>query len=161
MFSERFIRYIKFEKRYSPHTVLAYQSDLDQFFNFLNNPDKQVPAPEAVITHPSQITHHHIRNWMVEMMGDKILARSINRKIATLRKYFKFMLQEGVIEINPTSKITTPKVPKNLPVIVEDTRLTEMLDDNTVFSKDFSGLRDKLVMKCFSVRECDFQSCLA
>jgi integrase/recombinase XerC len=147
MFSERFIRYIKFEKRYSPHTVLAYQSDLDQFFNFLNNPDKQVPAPEAVITHPSQITHHHIRNWMVEMMGDKILARSINRKIATLRKYFKFMLQEGVIEINPTSKITTPKVPKNLPVIVEDTRLTEMLDDNTVFSKDFSGLRDKLVME--------------
>jgi integrase/recombinase XerC len=147
MFSERFIRYIKFEKRYSPHTVLAYQSDLDQFFNFLNNPDKQVPAPEAIITHPSQITHHHIRNWMVEMMGDQILARSINRKIATLRKYFKFMLQEGVIEINPASKITTPKIPKNLPVIVEDTRLTAMLDDNIVFGKDFAGLRDKLVME--------------
>ncbi|WP_317131261.1 tyrosine-type recombinase/integrase [Mucilaginibacter frigoritolerans] len=147
MFSERFIRYIKFEKRYSPHTVLAYQSDLDQFFNFLNNPDKKVPAPEAVITHPSQITHHHIRNWMVEMMGDQILARSINRKIATLRKYFKFMLQEGVIEINPASKITTPKIPKNLPVIVEDTRLTAMLDENIVFSKDFAGLRDKLVME--------------
>jgi integrase/recombinase XerC len=147
MFSERFIRYIKFEKRYSPHTVLAYQSDLDQFFNFLNNPDKQVPAPEAVITHPSQITHHHIRNWMVEMMGDHILARSINRKIATLRKFFKFMLQEGVIEINPTSKITTPKVPKNLPVIVEDIRLTAMLDENVVFSKDFAGLRDKLVIE--------------
>nr|MCS3812943.1 integrase/recombinase XerC [Mucilaginibacter sp. X4EP1] len=147
MFSERFIRYIKFEKRYSPHTVSAYKSDLDQFFNFLNNPDKQSPAPEPVIIHPSQITHHHIRNWMVQMMGDQILARSIGRKIATLRKYFKFLLQEGLIQINPASKITTPKVPKNLPVIVEDTRLVQMLDDNIVFSNDFNGQRDKLVME--------------
>jgi len=147
MFSERFIRYIKFEKRYSPHTVSAYKSDLDQFFNFLNNPGKQSPAPEPVITHPSQITHHHIRNWMVEMMSDHILARSIGRKIATLRKYFKFLLQEGLIQINPASKITTPKVPKNLPVIVEDTRLVQMLDDNIVFSNDFKGQRDKLVME--------------
>ena len=147
MFSERFIRYIQFEKRYSPHTVSAYKSDLDQFFNFLNNPDKQSPAPEHLITHPSQITHHHIRNWMVEMMSDHILARSIGRKIATLRKYFKFLLQEGLIQINPASKITTPKVPKNLPVIVEDTRLVQMLNDNIVFSHDFKGQRDKLVME--------------
>lgn len=147
MFIDRFIRYIKFEKRYSPHTVSAYQSDLDQFINFLNNPDKITPPPVAVITHPSQISHYHIRNWMVEMMNDSILARSINRKIATLRKYFKFLLQEGVIEINPASKINTPKIPKNLPVIVEDVKLTQMLDDNEVFSKDFKGLRDKLVIE--------------
>ena len=147
MFSERFIRYIKFEKRYSKHTVSAYQSDLDQFFNFLNNPGKQTPAPEAVITHPSQITHYHIRNWMVEMMNQNIIARSINRKIATLRKYFKFLVQEGVIEVNPASKINTPKIPKNLPVIVEDVKLTQMLDENEVFGHDFKGLRDKLVIE--------------
>jgi len=147
MFSERFIRYIKFEKRYSKHTVSAYQSDLDQFFNFLNNPDKQTPAPEAVITHPSQITHYHIRNWMVELMNEHIIARSINRKIATLRKYFKFLLQEGAITINPASKINTPKIPKNLPVIVEDVKLTQMLDENEVFSDDFKGLRDKLIIE--------------
>jgi len=147
MFSERFIRYIKFEKRYSKHTVSAYQSDIDQFFNFLNNPGKQTPAPEAVITHPSQITHYHIRNWMVELMNQNIIARSINRKIATLRKYFKFLLQEGVIEVNPASKINTPKIPKNLPVIVEDVKLTQMLDDNIVFGSDFKGLRDKLVIE--------------
>jgi integrase/recombinase XerC len=147
MFLDRFIRYIKFEKRYSPHTVSAYQSDLDQFIAFINNPDKLTPPPAPEITHPSQITHHHIRNWMVELMNDQILARSINRKIATLRKYFKFMLQEGIIEINPTSKINAPKVPKNLPVIVEDVKLTQMLDDNEVFSKDFKGQRDKLVIE--------------
>ncbi len=147
MFLERFIRYIKFEKRYSPHTVSAYQSDLDQFISFLNNLEKETPPPAPVITHPSEISHYHIRNWMVELMNDNIRARSINRKIATLRKYFKFLLQEGVITINPASKINTPKIPKNLPVVVEDAKLTQMLDDNVVFSNDFKGLRDKLIVE--------------
>ena len=147
MFIAQFIQYIQYEKRYSPHTVSAYQSDLDQFISFLNNPDKKDPAPVPEITHPSQITHHLIRNWMVEQMNNHLTARSINRKIATLRKYFKFLLQEGIITHNPASKINTPKIPKNLPVIVEDVKLTQMLDDNEVFSNDFKGLRDKLVIE--------------
>jgi integrase/recombinase XerC len=147
MFLARFIRYIQFEKRYSPHTVSAYQSDLEQFFNFLNNPAKVTPAPESTITHPNQITHYQIRNWMVELMDNQILARSVNRKIATLRKYFKFLLQENEIEINPASKINTPRIPKNLPVVVEDAKLTQMLLDNEVFSDDFAGRRDKMVIE--------------
>jgi integrase/recombinase XerC len=147
MFLERFIRYIKFEKRYSPHTVSAYQSDLDQFISFLNNPERKTPPPVPHITHPSEISHYHIRNWMVELMNGNILARSVNRKIATLRKYFKFLLQEGIITVNPASRINTPKIPKNLPVVVEDAKLAQMLDDNTVFTKDFKGLRDKLIVE--------------
>ena len=147
MFLERFIRYIQYEKRYSPHTVAAYKSDLDQFISYLNNPDHKTPPPEAQITHPSQITHHHIRNWMVELMNHEIMARSVNRKIATLRKYFKFLVQEGEITVNPASKINAPKIPKNLPVIVEDQKLTKMLDDNEVFSDDFKGVRDKLIIE--------------
>ena len=147
MFIARFIQYIQFEKRYSPHTVSAYQSDLDQFIAYLNNPDGDSPAPEPTITHPAQITHHLIRNWMVELMNNKLTARSINRKIATLRKYFKFLLQEGIITHNPASKINAPKIPKNLPVVVEDVKLTQMLDDNEVFSPDFKGRRDKLVIE--------------
>jgi len=147
MFIARFIQHIKFEKRYSPHTVSAYQSDLDQFMHFLNNPDNEYPAPEPSITHPSQVTHHLIRNWMVEMMGHDIIARSVNRKIATLRKYFKFLLQEGIITHNPASKINTPKIPKNLPTIVEDVKLTQLLDNGEVFGDDFKGLRDKLVIE--------------
>jgi integrase/recombinase XerC len=147
MFITRFIQHIKFEKRYSPHTVSAYQSDLDQFISYLNNPEHADPAPEHEITHPSQVTHHLIRNWMVELMNHELTARSINRKIATLRKYFKFLLQEGVITHNPASKINTPKIPKNLPVVVEDVKLTQMLDDNEVFTNDFEGTRDKLVIE--------------
>jgi integrase/recombinase XerC len=137
MFLERFI---KFEKRYSAHTVSAYQSDLDQFIGFLNHPDQ-------TITHPQEITHHQIRNWMVELMNQHLTARSINRKIATLRKYFKFLVQEGILTINPASKINTPKIPKHLPVVVEDTRLTQMLDNGEVFTADFKGVRDKLVIE--------------
>jgi integrase/recombinase XerC len=140
MFLERFIQYIKFEKRYSPHTVSAYRSDLDQFIGFLNH-------PYQTITHPQEITHHQIRNWMVELMNQQLTARSINRKIATLRKYFKFLVQEGVLTVNPASKINTPKIPKHLPVVVEDARLTQMLDNGEVFSDDFKGVRDKLIIE--------------
>ena len=148
MFSDKFIQYIKFEKRYSPHTVLAYQNDLEQFLLFLN----QVNASEQV-THPSEITHHDIRSWMVSLMDNKLLARSVNRKIATLRKYFKFLLHEGIVTANPTARITAPKVPKNLPTIVDADKLTGMLDgrmdagDGPVFTDDFAGLRDKLVIE--------------
>nr|WP_090473143.1 tyrosine-type recombinase/integrase [Mucilaginibacter sp. OK268] len=147
MFLERFIQYIKFEKRYSPHTVSAYRSDLDQFMRFLNNTGGVNDASESSITHPGQISYQDIRNWMVELMGQKIIARSVNRKMATLRKYFKFLLQEGVITDNPTSKIRSQKIPKNLPAVVEDARLTQMLDDNEIFTNDFIGQRDKLVVE--------------
>lgn len=148
MFLDKFIQYISYEKRYSPHTVSAYQSDLEQFLLFLNPPNAT-----AQVTHPSDITHHDIRNWMIALMDNKLLARSVNRKIATLRKYFKFLLQEGLVTINPTSRITAPKVPKNLPTVVDGDRLTGMLDgrmdsgDARIFSEDFAGLRDKLVME--------------
>lgn len=148
MFLDRFIQHIRFEKRYSPHTVSAYQSDLEQFMLFLNPPNQPVQ-----VTTPADITHHDIRNWMVQLMDNKLLARSVNRKIATLRKYFKFLLQEGVITANPTSRINAPKVPKNLPTVVDSDKLTGMLDGkmdsaiDKIFADDFAGMRDKLVIE--------------
>jgi len=111
------------------------------------NPGETNSVPKSTITHPNQISYHDIRNWMVELMEQKIIARSVNRKMATLRKYFKFLLQEGIITDNPTSKIRSQKIPKNLPVVVEDTRLAQMLDDNEIFTDDFIGQRDKLVVE--------------
>lgn len=136
MFLERFIQYIQHEKRYSAHTVTAYRHDLEQFFAYLE-PGLQ----------PGEISHHDIRNWMVELMEDQNAARTVNRKIATLRKYFKFLVQEQVIEVNPASRIQTPKIAKQLPVVVEDEKLARMLDDPGVFSGDFAGMRDKLVIE--------------
>lgn len=145
-FTDKFIQYIQYEKRYSPHTVTAYKTDLDQFFTFLN-PLGEEPS----VISPSEITHHHIRNFMVN--DEALSPRSVNRKLATLRKYFKFLLQEGDISTNPSARITAPKTPKNLPVVVEDSKLTAMLDgqmdrpDNPIFSNDFEGIRDKTVIE--------------
>lgn len=146
MLTDKFIQYIQFEKRYSPHTVSAYKSDLEQFINFLNP-----PGTEPSVTVPSDITHHDVRNWMVN--DEALSPRSVNRKLATLRKYFKFLLQEGDIQVNPTARINAPKVPKNLPVVVEGEKLTRMLDghldkpDTPIFSDDFEGIRDKTVIE--------------
>lgn len=141
MFLERFINYLQFEKRYSPHTVAAYRSDLEQFFAHLTtggNPPQN----------PSEISHHDIRAWMVTLMDeDERSARSVNRKVATLRKYFKFLLQEQLIAVNPAAKINTPKIPKTLPVVVDDDKLSRMLDSETVFDVSFEGRRDKLVIE--------------
>jgi integrase/recombinase XerC len=90
---------------------------------------------------------------MVQLMDNKLLARSVNRKIATLRKYFKFLLQEGEVTTNPTSRINSPKVPKNLPTVVDGDKLTGMLDghmdtaDTPIFTNDFAGIRDKLIIE--------------
>jgi integrase/recombinase XerC len=89
---------------------------------------------------------------MVQLMDQGISPRSVNRKVATLRKYFKFLLQEGDITVNPTSRINAPKVPKNLPVVVDGDKLTGMLDGKLdgaekIFTDDFQGIRDKLIIE--------------
>jgi integrase/recombinase XerC len=89
---------------------------------------------------------------MVQLMDQGISPRSVNRKLATLRKYFKFLLQEGDITVNPTSRINAPKVPKNLPVVVDGDKLTGMLDGKLdgaekIFTDDFQGIRDKLIIE--------------
>ncbi|GAA4903346.1 tyrosine-type recombinase/integrase [Mucilaginibacter defluvii] len=141
MFLERFINYLQFEKRYSPHTVAAYRSDLEQFFAYLTiggNPPQN----------HSEISHHDIRAWMVTLMDeDERSARSVNRKVATLRKYFKFLLQEQLVAVNPAAKINTPKIPKTLPVVVDDDKLSRLLDSETVFDGSFEGRRNKLVIE--------------
>jgi integrase/recombinase XerC len=140
MFLEQFISYIKYEKRYSPHTVTAYESDLTQFYTFLNN-------PEVTVNHPAEITHQHIRSWMVSLMDQQLTARSVNRKVATLRKYFKFLLQGQHISSAPTARIQTPKITRQLPTVVEDEKLSRLLDNNEVFTNDFTGQRDKLIIE--------------
>ncbi|MFD0794935.1 tyrosine-type recombinase/integrase [Mucilaginibacter litoreus] len=148
MFSDKFIQYIKHEKRFSAHTVTAYENDLKQFIAYLN-PSGSTPS----VIHPSEVSHHHIRNWMVQLMDEKLNARSVSRKLATLRKYFKFLLQQGLITANPASKVSSPRPDKKLPVIVDTDKITAMLDgrldneEDVVFPHTFKGLRDKLVIE--------------
>ncbi|MFA6924745.1 MAG: tyrosine-type recombinase/integrase [Bacteroidales bacterium] len=137
---EEFIRYLKFEKRYSAHTVTAYESDLKQFSLFLSE--------KYNITDITEINHHIIRSWIVGLIENSLTARSANRKITTLKTYFRFLLKAGVTEVNPMQKIVAPKMSKKLPVFVEKEKM-KMLFDKIDFGSDFKGLRNRLILETF------------
>ena len=144
MFIERFISYLRFEKRYSAHTISAYQKDLDQFSAFLGSLDITL----------QNAAHTHIRSWIVEMMDQGLDSRTINRKSSTLRSFYKFLLRESLVASNPTLRIQSLKTARRLPVVIEDNRLSAWLD--SAVSKDqnreegeqsFADLRDVLVVE--------------
>jgi integrase/recombinase XerC len=135
-----FIRYLSFEKRYSAHTVASYEHDLKQFENYLK---EQYGVEDAAETE-----HTMIRSWLVQLMEEKISARSVNRKISCLRTYFNFLLKNKKVKRNPMLKIIRPKEPKRLPVFVDEQRI-EMLFDKADFGEGFTAARDRLIMELF------------
>jgi len=135
-----FLQYIQYEKRFSPHTVAAYSSDLEQFFGYL--------SLTYHINNLDQVDHSLIRSWIVSMMEAKITARSINRKITTLKTFYKFCLRNGSVIKNPMEKILSPKQSKRLPVYVEEKQM-ELLFEAADFGKGFPALRDRLIMELF------------
>jgi integrase/recombinase XerC len=133
-----FLQHIKYEKRLSPHTVTAYEGDLKQFSIFLQF--------QYEFKEPEKADFHMIRSWIVAMVDEKIENRSINRKIATLRTFYNFLLRHKIIASNPMLKIRALKTDKTLPKYVEEKPMENLLDD-LQFSDDFSGFRDKLVIE--------------
>jgi len=154
MVLERFIQYLQFEKRFSPHTVTAYQNDLKQFFTHTAiSGQKNLPLSEItlktgiLLENIGSITYNDIRDWVVELMNEEQTAKSINRKIASLRTFFKFLMRDGIITSNPASKIQAPKIPKRLPVIIEEDKIVALLQSPDVFDESFTGVRDKLIIE--------------
>ncbi len=135
-----FIQYIKFEKRFSPHTVEAYESDLEQFFTFLN-----VTYGESDIV---KVTHPMIRSWIVSLMENGTTPRSINRKLSSLKTFYKFLLRNETIKINPMQKIQAPKTSKRLPVFVDESSM-KLLFEQVDFGEGFIAGRDRLLMEIF------------
>jgi integrase/recombinase XerC len=135
---DSFIQYLQYEKRFSGHTVLAYSTDLTQFFDYLEITYKVKDLPE--------INHLLIRSWIVQMMEQKVSARSINRKITTLKTFYKFLLRQGLVTENPMLKIQSPKTSKRLPVFVEKGQMNTLLD-HVEFGEDMEGLRNKLIIE--------------
>jgi len=139
MVRDRFLRYIRDEKRYSIHTLKAYQSDIEQFYAFIDSHE---------ISEAKYITHHIIRSWIVDLIETSNSNRSVNRKLSTLKTYFKFLLKEGEIKINPMLKVLPPKTSKRLPVYLEQDSMDLLLDE-VDFENSYCGLRDKLIIELF------------
>jgi integrase/recombinase XerC len=135
--SEKFFKYLQYEKRYSAHTLIAYKTDLGQFIQFMNEMIGDFTY--------KQITRKHIRAWVVSLMDSGVSARSVNRKVTTLKSFFKFLMREGDIEANPAQLVTVLKTPKKLPTFVQEKNLDILLDTG-MFPSDFEGKRDKLII---------------
>lgn len=133
-----FLQHIQFEKRLSHHTITAYESDMKQFSLYLQF--------QYELKMPEKADSQMIRSWIASMAEEKMDNRSINRKIATLRSYYNFLLRHKAIEADPMLKIKALKTDKSLPRFVEEKPMQTMLDD-VEFSNDFVGLRDKLVLE--------------
>lgn len=138
--TDGFLKYIQFEKRFSNHTLVAYTSDLKQFSSFL--------SLTYETKNVSEINHIIIRSWIVCLMEQKITPRSVNRKITTLKTFYKYLLRQKIVLENPMLKISSPKTSKRLPVFVEKEKMNTLLD-NIEFGDNFEGLRNKLIIELF------------
>jgi len=140
MMLEKFLEYLRFEKKFSPHTLISYRNDAEQFAAFLKHTYEIEKIEEA--------TTPMIRSWMAKLMQEKIAARSVIRKASTLRTFYKFLLREGAITVSPMQKIISPKTPKRLPVFVNKKEM-ETLFKTVEFPQGYEGVRDHLILEMF------------
>jgi integrase/recombinase XerC len=135
---DSFLRYIEFEKRYSNHTLISYKNDLKQFQEYLDSNHQNILIQDA--------DHYLIRSWIIFLSEGEIKPRSINRKIASLKSFYKFLLRREIITINPTTKLRLLKTEKNLPQFIKESEMDNLLD-HLHFEENFSGKRDKLMIE--------------
>jgi integrase/recombinase XerC len=140
MYIDPFLSYLKNEKRFSAHTLKGYQTDILQFTTF--------SLEEFEVDEPKMIGHQLIRSWMVSLLEQGVTPRSINRKLSTLRTYFKFLHRSEVIDKDPMIKVQSPKMGKRITPFVEVGAMKELLKPEK-FNNDFAGERDKLVLALF------------
>jgi len=135
-----FLNYLQFEKRASAHSLLAYQSDLRQFEDFLQTQFQQFTVQTA--------DHFAIRAWIVQLVESGMHPASVNRKMACLRSYYKYLRRQNIIQQDPMTKIRSVKTPKRLPVFVRQEDMIRLLDQHR-FEDNLEGWRDKLILELF------------
>ena len=140
MQKEKFLRFLEHEKRYSVHTLKSYSTDLEQFIQFLSS--------EFQVNTVENINFQFVRSWIARLLSNNISTRSVNRKITTLKTYFRFLLQENIIKQSPMQKIISPKISKRLPVFVEEIKMDELLNEID-FGEGFFSQRDRLILELF------------
>ena len=133
-----FLTFLQHEKRYSSYTIQSYRTDLLQFETFLTK-DFEI---NALAVKPT-----HVRSFIVSLSDQQLSANAIGRKISTLRSFYKYLLREQQLTANPMLLIKAPKLPKKLPVFVEEAKMNQLLDHLDVFDDSFSAQRDKIVLE--------------
>ena len=137
---QTFLKYLSSEKRYSGHTITAYKRDLDQFRKYLES--------EFEITDLGDTKHIHLRGWVVELTEQDLNPVSVNRKIATLKSFYKFLVAREYLRTNPAEELKPLKTDKKLPSFIKESEINLLLD-SIEYDSDFNGSRDKLLLELF------------
>ena len=133
---DSFLNYLRFEKRFSPHTVLSYKNDLSQFEIYLKKTYEEAA---------SSATYGMVRSWIVDLVEKKLDPLSVNRKIASLRSYYKFLMKQETISKSPMMKIKVLKTKKKLPQFVKEPDMNAVLDHE--FPDTHEGWRSRLILE--------------
>ena len=135
-----FQKYLQVEKGYSAHTVRSYGDDVRQFFTFC--------GIELTSSQPPTATSRQVRSWLSSMISDGITSRSVNRKLSSLRSFYRFLQREGLIKVNPVDRVISPKSGKRLPSFVSEKEMAKLFEPE-YFTNDFTGVRDRTIIILF------------
>lgn len=138
---QSFLDYLKFEKRYSPYTIRSYQDDLLQFFKFLQEQYGKISLKD--------ISHSFVRGWLASLKDEGLTARSINRKISSLKSFFKYHLKQSAIRHSPMANVVAPRMSKRLPVFIRQDDITGLLDTLKNNTDDWNSLNTKMLLTLF------------
>lgn len=133
-----FLDYLQYEKRYSNHTITAYNTDLCQFIHYINE--------EFETNNIDSATSDHIRSWIVHLMESGVAPKTINRKVISIRTYYTWRALQGLTMNNPAEEIIPLKTDKKLPEYVEESAMKKLLDEVLPCS-DISSIRNRLIIE--------------
>ncbi len=137
---EEFLNYLTFQKRYSPHTIISYENDLSAFFDFIIVQYNYISLAE--------ISPSIVRSWLASVKENKASSKTINRKISTLKSFFKYQLKNNKIKSSPMVAISSVKVNKRLPSFVEQKDMEFLLSD-IEFPDTWEGKTNRLLLQIF------------
>lgn len=138
---QAFFGYLKFEKRYSLHTLLAYTGDLEDWQQYLRD--------EMSVVQLEEVKPSLIRSWLASLKDHHISSRSIVRKISALKSFYKYLLKNGLVEHSPLSQVTTPKVGKRLPSFVKEVEIKTVEDLLSTTTEDWRTLNTRMLITLF------------
>jgi len=131
-----FLQYLRFEKRFSGHTLIAYSKDLSQFKDYINE--------QFGIDEIEPVAHFHIRSWLASLKDGQISPRSINRKLSALNSFYKYMMRQGLATRNPVKQLHALKTPDRLPAYLKEEETSYLLEE-VQFDEGFGGFTDRMI----------------
>jgi integrase/recombinase XerC len=134
-----FVDMLALQKRSSKHTITSYTNDLQSFAAFL--------ASEFEETEVTFVKATHVRSWLATLKQEENFSpKTINRKLSSVRSFYKYLLKQNVVKLNPATAVIAPKIPKRLPQFVEE-KDTQLLFAHSEFADGFKGQTDYLILK--------------